>query len=226
MQQSDLFLNSDQDEALAIGPGAFCFKGAITQDAGPILTAVRQVVARAEFRHLVTPGGRKMSVAMSNCGRQGWVSDHAGYRYQHTDPITGKAWPAMPEILLATAQKLARRAGFAAFHPDVCLINRYRAGDRMGLHQDRDEGNVTAPIVSLSLGLPATFIWGGLQRTGPTQRFLLEHGDAVVWGGADRLRFHGVAPLKEGEHSLTGNCRINITFRQTGNLDPVVEPVS
>ncbi|WP_339866780.1 DNA oxidative demethylase AlkB [Pseudohongiella nitratireducens] len=218
-QQSDFFLSTDQDEQLAIGPGAFCFKGAIIQDGVEIIRAVNDVVAKAEFRHLITPGGRRISVAMSNCGRQGWVSDHAGYRYQTTDPLTGNAWPVMPRILLATAQSLAARAGFGNFNPDVCLINRYRAGDRMGLHQDRDEGNVTAPIVSLSLGLPATFIWGGLQRSGPTQRFILEHGDAVVWGGEDRLRFHGVAPLKAGEHPLTKDCRINITFRQTGSLD-------
>lgn len=216
--QTDMFLTADQDERLAIGPDAYCFKGAITEDAYRILQAVEHVVAKAEFRHLTTPGGRRMSVAMSNCGQQGWVSDHAGYRYQVTDPLTGQPWPVMPGILLTKAQGLASRAGFDDFNPDVCLINRYRPGDRMGLHQDRDEGNVSAPIVSLSLGLPATFIWGGLQRTGPTQRFLLEHGDAVVWGGEDRLRFHGVAPLKQGEHPLTKGYRINITFRQTGSL--------
>lgn len=217
--QCDLFPGRGESEPLAIGTGAFCFKGAITADGSEVLRAVRHVIAQAPFRHLTTPGGRQMSVAMSNCGQLGWVSDHAGYRYQTTDPITGKAWPSMPRVLLTTAQQLASRAGFANFHPDVCLINRYRAKDRMGLHQDKDEGNVTAPIVSLSLGLPATFIWGGLHRTGSTQRFLLEHGDAMVWGAADRLRFHGVAPLKAGEHPLTGDCRINITFRQTGSLD-------
>lgn len=221
-QQSDLFGQSDNEAPLAIGPGAFCFKGVIAQDAAEILQAVKHVVAKARFRHLTTPGGRRMSVAMSNCGLQGWVSDHAGYRYQATDPITGQPWPDMPEVLLATARSLARRAGYDNFNPDVCLINRYRAGDRMGLHQDKDEGNVTAPIVSLSLGMPATFIWGGLQRTGPTQRFVLEHGDVVVWGGEDRLRFHGVAPLKAGEHPLTGKCRINITFRQTGSVKHAV----
>lgn len=217
-QQNDFFTSENSKEPLAIGPGAFCFKGVIVADAAAILRAVQQVLVKARLRHLITPGGRRMSVAMSNCGQQGWVSDHTGYRYQAIDPLTSQNWPPMPELLLTTAQNLAKRAGYEHFHPDVCLINRYRAGDRMGLHQDKDEGNVTAPIVSLSLGLPATFIWGGQERTGPTWRFVLDHGDAVVWGGEDRLRFHGVAPLKAGEHPLTGKCRINITFRQTGSM--------
>lgn len=214
----ELFKNDELDpsQQLRIGPGAVYLSGFLLQDETAIIDAVEAVTKISPFRHLITPGGKKMSVAMSNCGAQGWVSDHAGYRYQTQDPLTKKPWPAMPGFLLALAQKAAAEAGYENFQPNVCLINRYETGARMGLHQDRDERNLTAPIVSFSLGLPATFIWGGLERVGKTQRFLLKHGDALVWGGEDRLRFHGVAPLKAGQHDLTGEYRINITFRQTG----------
>ncbi|MDO8907385.1 MAG: DNA oxidative demethylase AlkB [Pseudohongiella sp.] len=214
----ELFKNDGQDplQQLRIGPGALCLNEFLILDDAAIISAVQQVTAISPFRHLITPGGKKMSVAMSNCGSLGWVSDRAGYRYQAQDPLTNRAWPVMPALLLRLAQKAALQAGYENFQPNVCLINRYETGARMGLHQDRDERNLTAPIVSFSLGLPATFIWGGLERTGKTRRFVLKHGDVVVWGGPDRLRFHGVAPLKSGHHELTGACRINITFRQTG----------
>lgn len=200
-----------------IGPGTVWLHGFLVDDAPQLLSLVEQIGRQSPFRHLVTPGGRTMSVAMTNCGSLGWVSDHAGYRYQAQDPLTRAPWPAMPSTLLALAQRAASDAGYRDFQPNVCLINRYQAGARMGLHQDRDEKNLVAPIVSFSLGLPAIFIWGGLQRTGHTQRFLLKHGDALVWGGEDRLRFHGVAALKPGHHELAGPQRINITFRQTGS---------
>jgi DNA oxidative demethylase len=214
----ELFRNNAQDPlpALGIGPGSVYLSDCLTQHEAAIVSAVEQVTRVSPFRHLVTAGGKKMSVAMSNCGSLGWVSDHAGYRYQAQDPLTSKPWPAMPGLLLSLAQKAAATAGYENFLPNVCLINRYDTGARMGLHQDRDERNLTAPIVSFSLGLPATFIWGGLERAGKTQRFVLQHGDVLVWGGPDRLRFHGVAPLKPGHHPLTGASRINITFRQTG----------
>ncbi|MDP2285383.1 MAG: DNA oxidative demethylase AlkB [Pseudohongiella sp.] len=216
--ETDLFQSDKvrQEDVLAIGPGSSYLGGFLVQDAIAVLSAVAQVTALAPFRHLTTPGGQKMSVAMSNCGRLGWVSDHAGYRYQAEDPLSGKPWPSMPALLLDRAQQAAELAGYSDFQPTVCLINRYEVGARMGLHQDRDERNLTAPIVSFSLGIPATFIWGGLQRTDKPRRFLLKHGDAVVWGGQDRLRFHGVAPIKADSHALTGPVRINITFRQTG----------
>lgn len=203
-------------EVLSIGPGAVFLAGFVLDSATAVLAEVERIVAQAPFRHLTTPGGQRMSVAMSNCGSLGWVSDRAGYRYQAVDPLSGRHWPAMPELLLTLAQRAATAAGYNHFQPNVCLINRYQAGARMGLHQDKDERNLTAPIVSFSLGLPATFIWGGLERGGKTRRFVLNHGDALVWGGEDRLRFHGVAPLKPGLHPMTGACRINITFRQTG----------
>jgi len=216
--KTDLFEsdNPQQHEVLAIGPGSSFLSGFLLNDAAALLKAVSDVITLAPFRQLTTPGGKQMSVAMSNCGTLGWVSDHAGYRYQAQDPLTGKPWPAMPALLLARAQQAATIAGYLNFQPNVCLINRYITGARMGLHQDRDEKNLTAPIVSFSLGIPAVFIWGGLQRTGKAQRFVLKHGDAVVWGGPDRLRFHGVAPVKADEHALTGPVRINITFRQAG----------
>ena len=214
----DLFDINDSDGIWreALGPGAKWIHGFLVTEAEEVMADIARVVAQSPSRHLITPGGKRMSVAMSNCGTEGWVSDHAGYRYQATDPLTSRPWPAMPPRLRALAQKAADDSGYAGFAPTVCLINYYAPGARMGLHQDKDENDLTAPIVSFSLGLPATFIWGGLQRTGKTQRIMLRHGDAVVWGGEDRLRFHGVAPLKEGEHPLTGRARINVTFRQTG----------
>lgn len=199
----------------ALGSGATWIHGFLVAHADMVMADIAGVVAHSPYRHLTTPGGKRMSVGMSNCGAEGWVSDRAGYRYQSTDPVTAKPWPPMPSRLRALAQRAADDSGYPGFEPTVCLINYYAPGARMGLHQDKDEANLTAPIVSFSLGLAATFIWGGWQRVGTTQRIMLRHGDAVVWGGEDRLRFHGVAPLKDGEHPLTGHARINLTFRQT-----------
>lgn len=212
----DLFDINDPGDVWpeALGEGATWIHGFLVAQAGQVMADIARVIARAPYRHLSTPGGKRMSVAMSNCGDQGWVSDRRGYRYQACDPLTAKPWPAMPPGLRALAQQAAHDSGYHGFQPTVCLINHYAPGARMGLHQDRDENNLTAPIVSFSLGLPATFIWGGWQRAGNTRRIMLRHGDAVVWGGEDRLRFHGVAPLKDGEHALTGRARINLTFRQ------------
>lgn len=212
----DLFDINDPESVWqeSLGPGSTWIHGFLVAQAVPVMADIARVVARAPYRHLSTPGGKRMSVAMSNCGTEGWVSDRAGYRYQATDPQTGDPWPAMPQRLQELARQAAQACGYQHFEPDVCLINHYAPGARMGLHQDRDESDLTAPIVSFSLGLPATFIWGGGQRTGTTRRIMLRHGDAVVWGGEDRLRFHGVAPLKDGEHALTGRARINLTFRQ------------
>lgn len=155
-----------------------------------------------------------MSVAMTNCGSVGWVTDRSGYRYDPVDPDSGQRWPAMPPLLRQLAEQAASEAGFAAFAPDACLINCYEPGAKMSLHQDRDERDVGAPIVSVSLGLPATFLFGGLKRSDKTQRYRLAHGDVVVWGGPARLAFHGVAPLADGEHARLGRRRINLTFRR------------
>jgi alkylated DNA repair protein (DNA oxidative demethylase) len=179
-----------------------------------LIAALREIVAQAPFRHMVTPGGHTMSVAMTNCGSQGWVTDRSGYRYDGIDPETGKPWPAMPESFRDLARRAAAQAGFDGFAPEACLVNRYVPGAKMSLHQDKDELDLAAPIVSVSLGIPATFLFGGLSRSDKPRRYRLEHGDIAVWGGPSRLMFHGVAPLADGEHPLLGRQRINLTFRK------------
>jgi DNA oxidative demethylase len=194
--------------------GAVLLHGHAKPVEGELIVALREVVAQAPFRRMHTPGGHQMSVAMTNCGQLGWITDRSGYRYDGNDPETGQPWPAMPAAFLQLAIEAAATAGFKDFMPDACLINRYEPGARMSLHQDRDEQDFGAPIVSVSLGLPAIFLFGGLQRSEKPRRFRLEHGDVVVWGGPSRLVFHGVAPLVDGEHSLLGRQRINFTFRR------------
>ncbi len=180
-----------------------------------LIADISGIVAQAPFRHMLTPGGHQMSVAMTNCGSVGWVTDRSGYRYDGADPESAKPWPAMPPSFRALAGQAADQAGFGGFSPDACLINRYQPSARMSLHQDKDELDLGAPIVSVSLGLPAVFLFGGLQRSDKPRRFRLEHGDIAVWGGPSRLAFHGVAPLADGEHALIGRQRINLTFRKT-----------
>ncbi|MCB1765986.1 MAG: DNA oxidative demethylase AlkB [Candidatus Competibacteraceae bacterium] len=197
-----------------LGAGATLLRGFAAEDAPALMADVERILAQAPLRQMITPSGHRMSVAMTNCGALGWISDRAGYRYEPCDPQSGRPWPPMPALLQRLAQDAAIRAGFPDFQPDACLINRYGPDARMSLHQDRDERDLTAPIVSVSLGLPAVFLWGGLKRKEPTQRIQLEHGDVVVWGGPDRLRYHGVLPLKAGHHPLLGAQRLNLTFRQ------------
>ena len=210
-------LRSDRDpgveRSVNIGPSAVILRGFLA-NAGPILSGIEAVAARAPFRRMTTPGGRAMSVAMTNCGPLGWVSDQRGYRYSAVDPDTGREWPEMPRAFLELAATAAAAAGFAAFAPDACLINLYRPGTRLSLHQDKDERDFTAPIVSVSLGLPAAFLFGGVRRADRPKRYGLEHGDVVVWGGASRRFFHGVAPLADGSHACLGRRRINLTFRK------------
>ena len=179
-----------------------------------MIAALREIIAQAPFRRMFTPGGHQMSVAMTNCGNAGWVTDHSGYRYDGIDPNSGKPWPAMPAVFRELAAQAAAAGGFEGFAPDACLINRYTPGARMSLHQDKDEQDFAAPIVSVSLGLPAIFLFGGPKRADKPNRYRLEHGDVVVWGGPSRLFFHGVAPLADGEHALMGRQRINLTFRK------------
>lgn len=192
---------------------AVVLRGFAAAQADALPALLQPVVAAAPWRHMLTPGGQRMSVAMSNCGEVGWISDRHGYRYERLDPHSGRPWPSMPAPLRALAHAAAATAGFAGFEPDACLINRYDPGTRLTLHQDRDEQDLSAPVVSVSLGLPAMFLFGGLSRREPVQRVPLAHGDVVVWGGPQRLAFHGVAALAEGEHAATGRCRINLTFR-------------
>lgn len=196
-----------------LGPGAMILRAFLERDE-PILRGIEHVAAQAPFRHMVTPAGRAMSVAMTSCGPVGWVSDRAGYRYSPLDPTTGREWPSMPGAFLELAVAAAAAAGFAAFTPDACLINLYRPGTRLSLHQDKDERDFAAPIVSVSLGLPATFLFGGARRAERPQRYGLSHGDVVVWGGETRRYFHGVAPLLDGCHPRLGRRRVNLTFRK------------
>jgi alkylated DNA repair protein (DNA oxidative demethylase) len=218
--QQDLFTAQESEAGTAawhsvpLAEGAVLLKGHALARAEALLAAVAQVERAAPWRHMVTPGGLSMSVAMSNCGRLGWVSDRRGYRYADHDPLSGRPWPAMPGVFMTLAQEAARDAGFAGFVPDACLINRYVPGTKLSLHQDKDEKDFSAPIVSVSLGLPAVFVLGGLQRKDPAQRVPIGHGDVVVWGGPSRLRHHAVLPIKDGLHPATGACRINLTFRK------------
>jgi len=198
----------------AMAEGAVLLRGFARPVEDGLLAALREIETQAPFRRMFTPGGHQMSVAMTNCGGAGWVTDRSGYRYDGADPESGKAWPAMPPALCELAEGAAREAGFAGFTPDACLINRYEPGAKMSLHQDRDEKDFSAPIVSVSLGLPAIFLFGGMKRSDKPQRHRLEHGDVVVWGGPSRLFFHGVAPLADGEHAALGRQRINLTFRR------------
>lgn len=198
-----------------IADGAVLLRGFVRPIESELIEAVRAIVAQSPFRRMTTPGGHLMSVAMTNCGARGWITDHTGYRYDEIDPRTGGRWPEMPPVLADLARRAAQQCDFAGFAPDACLVNRYEPGTRLSLHQDKDELDLAAPIVSVSLGLPATFLFGGLARADKPRRFRLVHGDVVVWGGASRLAYHGVAPLAEGEHPLLGRKRINLTFRRT-----------
>jgi DNA oxidative demethylase len=209
----------DSDQSLAsykepLEKGAVLLRGFATADAPGLVEEVKRIAQAAAFRFLITPGGYSMSVAMTNCGRTGWVSDRSGYRYDPVDPDTGLPWPAMPDAFLDLAVRAAAEAGFEDYDPDACLINRYIARAKLGLHQDRDERDAWAPIVSVSVGLSAVFLWGGKRRSDPVRRLKLESGDVAVWGGPARFVYHGVAPLKDGEHPLTGEARINLTFRK------------
>ena len=198
----------------ALGEGAALLRGFAAGRAPGLVAAIDAIAALSPFRHMVTPGGWTMSVALTNCGRVGWITDRAGYRYGAVDPATGRPWPEMPPSFACLAAEAAEAAGFPGFRPDACLINRYAPGARLSLHQDRDEQDFAQPIVSVSLGVPAVFLWGGETRAGKARRVPLVHGDVVVWGGPDRLRFHGVHTVAEGEHELTGAYRFNLTFRR------------
>jgi len=193
--------------------GAVLLRGFAEPRVGDLLEALDHILAAAPFRRMMTPGGYEMSVAMTNCGAAGWVTDRSGYRYDAIDPQTGAPWPAMPDCFLALAIAAAEAAGYPSFRPDACLVNQYVPGARLSLHQDRNERDFSHPIVSVSLGLPATFLFGGLERSDRPRRFALRHGDVAVWGGPSRLRFHGIAELKDGEHELLDRRRINLTFR-------------
>lgn len=199
---------------LEIAAGAMLLGGFALFAEDKLVQTIADVANAAPFRRMMTPNGHAMSVAMTNCGDVGWVTDKNGYRYDTKDPESGKKWPAMPPLFRELAIEAAARAGYGKFEPDACLINRYEVGAKLSLHQDKDERDFLSPIVSLSLGLPATFLFGGLKRNDAVRRILLIHGDVVVWGAGKRLAYHGIAPLKFGQHALLGSCRINLTFRK------------
>jgi len=212
----DLLDNSTKGESRRETPAfaPILLRGLALNFGNRILAELERIIAAAPLRHMVTPGGFTMSVAMTNCGSVGWVTDRSGYRYDAIDPASGKRWPRMPAIFRELATTAAAQAGFEGFVPDACLINRYEPGTKLSLHQDRDEQDLDAPVVSVSLGLPARFLFGGLKRSEPCIRIPLDHGDIVVWGGPARLAFHGVMPLEEGSHAALGRQRINLTFRK------------
>jgi alkylated DNA repair protein (DNA oxidative demethylase) len=212
MPSGELFERAPRE--LALAAGAVVLVGFAAGTAAALVEAIESVVAVSPFRHMLTPGGRRMSAAMSNCGSWGWISDRSGYRYASEDPESGRPWPAMPAAVRALAASAAARAGYDAFAPDACLINRYAPGAQLTLHQDKDERDFGAPIVSVSLGLPAVFLFGGDRRSDRPRHVSLAHGDVVVWGGPARLRYHGVKALADGVHALTGRCRLNLTLRK------------
>ena len=216
MQTADLFADLEAAGPVreTMGEGAVLLRGKALPLEDELIAAVGAVTARAPFRRMATPGGFVMSVAMTNCGAAGWVTDRTGYRYDRNDPETGKPWPDMPDSFLRLAAEAAEEAGYRSFAPDACLINRYEPGSRLSLHQDRNERDFANPIVSVSLGLPAIFQFGGLKRTDPVAKYALRHGDVAVWGGPSRLRYHGVAALKDGRHPKLGRMRINLTLRR------------
>ncbi|HWT63516.1 MAG TPA: DNA oxidative demethylase AlkB [Ochrobactrum sp.] len=209
---NDLFSSLETRENLA--DGAVLLRGFALANDKDIISALGRVAEEAPFRHMTTPGGFRMSVAMTNCGAFGWITDRRGYRYSPVDPETDRPWLQMPDALRNLAETAAQEAGYPAFSPDACLVNRYEPGAKMSLHQDKDEKDFTNPIVSVSLGLPATFQFGGLQRNDPVRKFVLHHGDVVVWGGPSRLFYHGILALKDGEHPQLGRYRYNLTFRK------------
>jgi alkylated DNA repair protein (DNA oxidative demethylase) len=208
----DLFDQSEADRAARLGL-TFLPGFALPRERA-LLTAITEITAAAPFRHMLTPGGQRMSVAMTNCGQVGWVTDRKGYRYDPLDPESGRPWPPLPASFVRLAERAAAAAGFVSFRPDVCLVNCYEPGARMSLHQDRDERDFSAPIVSISLGLGATFLFGGLERSERPHGLPLAHGDVLVWGGAKRLAYHGVAPVAGGCHPRVGRMRLNLTLRQ------------
>ena len=205
-----------EPEREELATGAVLLRGFAFLNEGALLESLRDVTRMSPFRHMITPGGHRMSVAMTNCGALGWVTDRTGYRYDGIDPESGERWPAMPASFLTLATSAAAMAGFPLFLPDACLINRYEPGAKLSLHQDKNERDFDAPIVSVSLGIPAVFLFGGMERGDKTLRVPVKHGDVVVWGGPARLRYHGVMPLKQGYHDVLGANRVNLTFRRAG----------
>jgi alkylated DNA repair protein (DNA oxidative demethylase) len=216
MTTLELFPTTMRGQTQCMGPCAFVLREFALPYVDELLSALAGIEASSPFRNMLTPSGFSMSVALTNCGELGWTTNRLGYRYTESDPANGQPWPAMPGSFARLARKAAAEVDFKGFEPDACLINRYLPGSRLSLHQDKNERDLKAPIVSVSLGMPATFLFGGRERSDRTARVPLYHGDVAVWGGADRLRYHGVMPIKDKPHSQLGSQRINLTFRKAG----------
>jgi len=193
-----------------IFPGAVLMRSLALPQDNEFFTAAEAIIAARPLHHTTTPSGLPMGVMVTDCGDSRAFAN----RWDTANPERMRLWPPMPPLLRDFAIRCAVRSGFPQFRPDACHINRYQAGTKLGLHQDRHECDWTQPIVSLSFGLECIFLLGGLQRTDKPRRILLEHGDVIVWGGPSRMRFHGVQPLKPGHHPLTGPYRYNLTFRK------------
>ncbi|KTC41331.1 alpha-ketoglutarate-dependent dioxygenase [Pseudomonas sp. ABAC61] len=216
MMTQDLFSDDIPGQREQIGTQAYVLRGFALPHVPKLIEAIGGLQQHSPFRHMITPGGFTMSVALTNCGALGWTTDRRGYRYTPIDPLNGQPWPQMPAVFAQLAREAAAAADFESFEPDACLVNRYLPGSKLSLHQDRNECDFDAPIVSVSLGVNAIFLFGGLDRTDKTAKIPLAHGDVVVWGGVDRMRYHGVMPIKDAVHPLLGNLRINFTFRMVG----------
>ncbi len=210
------FINNGETWVESISDDAVVLRQFLSNRSAELSATIKDIEQQAPFRHMKTAGGFTMSAAITGCGDYGWISDRRGYRYSKVDPITEQPWPEMPKLLFDIGQQCALEAGYKDFKPDACLINRYAPKSKMSLHQDKDEKDFTAPIVSVSLGVPATFLFGGAQRSDKTIKVPVSHGDVVVWGGESRLFFHGVSPIKPSYHPFWGDNRINITFRTAG----------
>jgi DNA oxidative demethylase len=212
--QGDLF-GASAPATLRIAPQVMLLRGRALPTA-PLRAEIVAIAARAPFRHLQTRGGGTMSVAMTNCGAWGWHSDQRGYRYVDHDPQTRRPWPAMPALFRELAQAAAAEAGFPGFEPDACLVNRYEVGAQMGAHRDHDEHDMAWPIVSVSIGMPATFLWHGDKRSGQPVRVPLSDGDVVVWGGSARAGYHAVRRIDAPDPAAAFNepLRYNLTFRR------------
>lgn len=216
MTMPDLFGGPEPGSREQLDTSAWVLRGFAMACIPELLTELGGIEARSPFRHMVTASGLRLAVAVTSCGELGWTSDRHGYCYRADDPLSGKPWPTMPPRFAELAEAAARDAGFAGFKPDACLINRYRPGDRLSLHQDRNERDFSAPIVTVSLGMSAVFLWGGKARSDRAVRVQVHHGDVMVWGGVDRLRFHGVMPVVGSAHEVLGRQRISLTFRKAG----------
>jgi DNA oxidative demethylase len=215
---ADLFPEQLMSSSVMLAQGAYWLKGHALPEATNLCNMLNHHLKKHAPQQMTTPMGYKMSVRTTSFGQIGWVSTERGYGYAKYDAVTKQPWPAIPDLLLRLASQAAEQAGYQQFVPDTCLINVYDIGSKMGLHQDNDEQDFSQPIVSVSLGIPATFLFGGTSRADKPRKIPLTHGDVVVWGGESRLNYHGILPLKAAQHHLLGQTRINLTFRKAGKM--------